>query len=85
MFDFIIGLVNCPSYIPGVIQEGLDMNVVNMNEHILSSLIYDAEDLFIYHHGEYDIIDAYDASREYLPPNYIISRENYIYGSCGGY
>ena len=39
----------------------------------------------IYNHGEYDIIDAYDASREYLPPNYIISRENYIYGSCGGY
>ena len=55
MFDFIIGLVNCPSYIPGVIQEGLDMNVVNMNEHILSSLIYDAEDLFIHHQELYGL------------------------------
>ena len=39
----------------------------------------------IYHYGEYDLIDAYDASREFLPPSYVISRENYIYGSCGGY
>lgn len=48
LFDFIIGLVNSPSYIPGVIQEGLDMDVVNMDEYIFSSLVYDAEDLFLY-------------------------------------
>ena len=48
IFDFVIGLVNSPSYLPGIIQEGLDMNVVNMDEHIFSSLVYDAEDLFLY-------------------------------------
>ena len=34
----------------------------------------------IYRYGEYDLIDAYDACREYLPASYVISRENYIYG-----
>lgn len=35
----------------------------------------------IHHYNEYNLIDVYDASREYLPPSYVISRENYIYGS----
>ena len=39
----------------------------------------------IYHYNEYNLIDVYDVSRKYLPENYVISRENYIYGSCGGY
>ena len=55
IFNFIIGLVNSPSYLPGIIQQGLDINVVNMDEHILSSLIYDAEDLFIYYKELYGL------------------------------
>ena len=55
LFNFVIGLVNSPSYLPGIIQEGLDLNVVDFNEHLIASLLYDAEDLFIYHQELYGL------------------------------
>lgn len=55
LFNFVIGLVNSPSYLPGIIQESLDLNVVDFNEHLIASLLYDAEDLFIYHQELYGL------------------------------
>ena len=60
------------------------MNFINNNESVKIRLEMDIgvyifdELLNIY---EFDIIDCYDICKEFLPPNYIISRENYLFSS----
>ena len=55
------------------------MNFINNDESVKIRLEMDIgvyifdELLNIY---EFDIIDCYDICKEFLPPNYIISREN---------
>ena len=60
------------------------MNFINNNESVKIRLemnigVYIFDELLnIY---EFDIIDCYDVCKEFLPPNYIISRENYFFSS----
>ena len=60
------------------------MNFINNDESVKIRLEMDIgvyifdELLNIY---EFDIIDCYDICKEFLPPNYIISRENYLFSS----
>ena len=41
--------------------------------------IYVLEELFNVY--GFDIIDCFDACRDFLPPNYMISRMNYLFSS----
>lgn len=60
------------------------MNFINNDESVKIRLemnigVYVFDELLdIY---EFDIIDCYDICKEFLPPNYIISRENYLFSS----
>lgn len=60
------------------------MNFINNDESVKIRLemnigVYIFDELLdIY---EFDIIDCYDICKEFLPPNYIISRENYLFSS----
>jgi len=60
------------------------MNFINNNESVKIRLemnigVYIFDELFNVY--EFDIIDCYDICKEFLPPNYIISRENYLFSS----
>ena len=57
---------------------------ININEPVKAILeseigIFVFEELFDI--DEFDIIDCFDISKEFLPPNYIISRTNYLFSS----
>lgn len=57
---------------------------VNINESVKAMLepaigIFVFEELFDI--DEFDIIDCFDISKEFLPPNYIVSRMNYLFSS----
>ena len=58
------------------------MNFINNDESVKIRLeinigVYVYEELFdIY---EFDIVDCYDICKQFIPANYIISRENYIF------
>lgn len=41
--------------------------------------IYVLEELFNVY--DFDIIDCFDACKDFLPPNYIVSRMNYLFSS----
>lgn len=60
------------------------MFYTDINESVKTSLepnigIYVLEELFNVY--SFDIIDCFDACRDFLPPNYIISRMNYLFSS----
>lgn len=57
---------------------------VSINESVKAMLepaigIYIFEELFDI--DEFDIIDCFDISKEFLPPNYVVSRMNYLFSS----
>ena len=60
------------------------MNFINNDESVKIHLemnigIYVFDELLDVY--EFDLIDCYDIAKEFLPPNYIISRENYLFSS----
>ena len=57
---------------------------VNVNESVKTQLemnigIYVFDELL--NVSEFDLIDCYDICKDFIPPNYIISRENYLFSS----
>ena len=60
------------------------MFYTDINESVKTFLepsigIYVLEELFDVY--DFDIIDCFDACRDFLPPNYMISRMNYLFSS----